>query len=84
MLQYFFKKVLNIDYNISNALANYITMSLDPSAGVLYYFFKDMIPDLKNQYEGLENELDEILEKHDIDIVQLFKKLAIKYEICMY
>ena len=56
-------------------------MSLDPSAGVLYYFFKDMIPDLKNQYEGLEKELDEILEKHDIDIVQLFKKLAIKYEI---
>ena len=40
-----------------------------------------MIPDLKNQYEGLEKELDEILEKHDIDIVQLFKKLAIKYEI---
>ena len=60
-------------------MANYITMAVNPITGSVYDYFKQANPDIIERYAYLANSLDNLLEQHDIDIVDLFHALAIRY-----
>ena len=60
-------------------MANYITMAVNPITGSVYDYFKQANPDIIERYAYLANNLDNLLEQHDIDIVELFHALAIRY-----
>ena len=66
------------DEGISNDLANYLTMALDPNAGNIFELMKSQIPKYEERIMELEDELDMILSGQNISIVELFHKVAIK------
>ena len=63
---------------ISNEMANYLTMALDPNAASLYRLMSFQIGSHAKRMEELENELDKILRTRNITIVDLMKKIAIR------
>mgnify|MGYP001179195043 FL=1 len=74
MNQYYFFT----DYNITNEMANYITMAVRPSTGAVYDFFKRVNPDVIDKYVYLANSLDDLLVQYDMNLVDLYKVLAIR------
>ena len=64
-------------YNVSNSLANYMTMALDFSSGTLAYFYQEIIPSLSGKMSKLNHELDFLMAKENVTIVQLFRNMAI-------
>ncbi len=63
---------------ISNEMANYLTMALDPNAANIYELMSKQIPNYREKIMNLEDELDEILISKNISIVNLFHKIAIR------
>ena len=66
------------DYNITNEMANYITMAVRPSTGAVYDFFKRVNPDVIDKYTYLANSLDDLLVQYDMNLLDLYKVLAIR------
>ena len=60
-------------------MANYITMAVRPSTGAVYDFFKRVNPDVIERYTYLANSLDDLLVQSNMNLVDLFKHLAIRY-----
>ena len=54
-----------------------MTMSLDFSSGTLAYFYQEIIPSLSGKMSKLNHELDFLMGKENVTIVQLFKNMAI-------
>ena len=54
-----------------------MTMSLDFSSGTLAYFYQEIIPSLSEEMSKLNSELESLLAKENVTIVQLFKNMAI-------
>ena len=63
---------------ISNEMANYITMALDPNAGHTFALMNDQIGNYQKNITRLEKELETILRTKNITIVDLFHKIAIR------
>ena len=59
-------------------MANYITMAVRPSTGAVYDFFKRMNTDVIDKYTYLANSLDDLLVQYDMNLVDLYKVLAIR------
>ena len=66
------------DYNITNEMANYIAMAVRPNTGAVYDFFKRVNPDVIERYNYLANSLDDLLVQYDMNLVDLYKVLAIR------
>ncbi len=64
--------------NISEDLANYITMTLDPNVGNLVSFMKDDIPSYEDTLVRLQNELDQKLVESESSLIEVFHKIAMK------
>ena len=60
-------------------MANYITMAVRPSTGAVYDFFKRVNPDVIERYNYLANSLDDFLVQYNMNLVDLYKALAIRY-----
>ena len=60
-------------------MANYITMAVRPSTGAVYDFFKRVNPDVIERYNYLANNLDDFLVQYNMNLVDLYKALAIRY-----
>ena len=54
-----------------------MTMALDFSSGTLAYFYQEIIPSLSQEMSNLNNELDSLMARENVTIVQLFKNMAI-------
>ena len=54
-----------------------MTMALDFSSGTLAYFYQEIIPSLSGKMSKLNHELDFLMAKENVTIVQLFKNMAI-------
>ena len=54
-------------------------MAVNPITGSVYDYFKQANPDIIERYAYLANNLDNLLAQHDIDVVDLFHALAIRY-----
>ena len=76
-LSYHLSLICFLAYNVSNSLANYMTMALDFSSGTLAYFYQEIIPSLSGKMSKLNHELDFLMAKENVTIVQLFKNMAI-------
>ena len=63
---------------ITNEMANYITMALDPNAGNLYKLMNNQIGNYENKMEILQSELEQILLVRNLTIVDLFHKIAVR------
>jgi hypothetical protein len=63
---------------ISNNLANYMTMALDPNVGHLVRYMTREVPDYPRLLEQLQEELDTKLSTSNMTILELFHKVAIK------
>ena len=59
-------------------MANYITMAVRPGTGAVYDFFKRVNPDVIERYNYLSNSLDDLLVQYDMNLVDLYKALAIR------
>ena len=66
------------EYNISNDMANYMTMVFDPSASLLHWGLKQADPQHKSKMVNLAAELDVILEKHNFTFVDLLDAVAVR------
>ena len=66
---------------ISNEMANYITMALDPNAGHTFALMNEQIENYQKHTTRLEEELETLLNKKNMTIVDLFHKIAIR---CFY
>lgn len=64
--------------NISEDLANFITMTLDPNVGNLVSFMKDDIPSYEDTLERLQIELDHKLMHSEVSLIEVFHKIAMK------
>ena len=69
------------DQGITNEMANYLTMALDPNAASIYELMKEQIENYEDRMKELQDELDEILISRNISIVELFHKIAIRYKL---
>ena len=67
--------------NISNDLANYMTMALDPNVGAMNKFIEKEYPNFKSLMESLRLELDVKLSTFGITLPELFHRIAIRYMI---
>ena len=63
---------------ITNEMANYITMALDPNAGNLYKLMNNQIGNYEKKMEILQSELEQILLVRNLTIVDLFHKIAVR------
>lgn len=63
---------------MSNNLANYMTMALDPNVAHLVKFMNKNVPAYAQLLDQLQEELDIKLIKSKLSIVDLFHKVAIK------
>ena len=59
-------------------MANYIAMAVRPNTGAVYDFFKRVNPDVIERYNYLANSLDDLLVQYDMNLVDLYKVLAIR------
>ena len=59
-------------------MANYITMAVRPSTGAVYDFFKRVNPDVIDKYTYLAYSLDDLLVQYDMNLLDLYKVLAIR------
>ena len=71
-------KFFLLDEGISNEMANFLTMALDPHAGNIFQLMNHQIPNYQEKILDLEDELDEILQTRNISILQLFQRVAIR------
>ena len=62
-------------------MANYLTMALDPNSSNLYKMMSEQIGNYKKRILELQDELDRILKFKNITIVDLFHRIAIRYEM---
>ena len=62
-------------------MANYITMALDPNASNLYHLMSHQIGNYAQRIRELQLELEIILRTRNLSIVDLMKKIAIRYTI---
>ena len=60
-------------------MANYITMAVDPNTGAVYDYFKQGNPDVIHRYASLANQLDIFLAQNNWNLVDLYRKVAIRY-----
>jgi hypothetical protein len=63
---------------ISNDVANYITMALDPNVGILVRYLSKNVPDYAASLDRLEVELDQKLHDSNITLLELFHRVAIR------
>ncbi len=63
---------------ISDDMANYITMALDPSAGAIYQLMSRQISNYEDRIAELEDQLDQVLLSKNITILDLFHRIAIR------
>ncbi len=74
----FVMKLLVLDYNISNTLANYMTMVLDPN---VKNFAKNILtyrPGNKERLNQLNQDLELILDERNVTVLELFYRVAIR------
>ena len=76
----FFSKTKMDALNISNHMANYLAMGLNPNSGNLFrwYSSETFVPNYTLIMKGLELELDQILLKHNVGMNQLVKMIAVE------
>jgi hypothetical protein len=63
---------------ISNNLANYMTMALDPNVGHLVRYMTRQVPDYPSLLQQLELQLEGKLQSSNISILELFHKVAVR------
>ncbi len=66
---------------ISNQLANYMTMALDPNVGHIVKFMEKNIPKYRERLAKLEDELQKQLKSTNSTLVELFHKVAVRYAL---
>ncbi len=64
--------------NISEDLANYMSMVFDPSAYSAYDAMSKSWPEYREMMARLEVELDTVLKERNMDFLQLLKQVAVK------
>jgi len=64
--------------NMSDELADYITMTLDPNVGNLVSFMKEDIPLYQEKLDNLQTELEDKLTRSGISLIELYEKIAMK------
>ena len=67
--------------NISNDLANYMTMALDPNVGAMNEFLEKEYPKFNSMMESLRLELNVKLSTFGITLPELFHRIAIRYYV---
>ena len=72
-----FKKSFLETYDISNELANYISWSLEFNVKSIYDYMSNHSSGFKQRIEELELQLDQLLIAHNLNILELYKRLAI-------
>lgn len=78
----FFSSKAMKEYNVSNSLASYISHSVDPS----FPYFYDSLGTRDTPFQApflammdsLEKEMEDVLQRNNMDILELFHALAIK------
>jgi len=63
---------------VSEDLANYMSMAVDPSAGNIVDLMSQQIPNYREGIDKLENELQEKLKAKNVTILELFHRIAIR------
>ena len=63
---------------ITNEMANYLTMALDPNTANLFKMMVGQIENYKQRIDKLQDELDKILKSKNITIVDLFHRIAMR------
>jgi uncharacterized protein YpbB len=64
--------------NISNDLANYMTMAIDPNVGHIVKFMETELPTYNQLLKDLQKELEEKLKALNISLPELFHRIAIQ------
>jgi hypothetical protein len=64
--------------NISNDLANYMTMAIDPNVGHIVKFMETELPTYNQLLKDLQKELEEKLKAFKISLPELFHRIAIE------
>ena len=72
-------QLLKLGEGVSEDLANYMSMALDPSAGNTADLMSQQIPNYREGIENLERELQEKLTAKNVTILELFHKIAIRW-----
>jgi hypothetical protein len=67
-----------IDEGISNNLANYMTMAIDPNVGHIVRFMEKEIPTYRKTLADLQEELKKKLNSTGLSLPELFHKVAIR------
>ncbi len=67
------------DEGISNDLANYMTMAIDPNVGHIVKFMEGEIPTYAQRLLNLQKELEFKLASSRLTLPELFHKVAIRY-----
>lgn len=70
--------MLILVWNVSNNLANYLSMALDPNMKATYDFMVTASNSTKLIFENMEAQLEAILTSNSISILDLFRNLAVK------
>jgi hypothetical protein len=63
---------------ITNEMANYLTMALDPNSANLYKMMVGQIENYNQRIDKLQEELETILKSKNITIVELFHRIAMR------
>ena len=66
------------EYNISNEMANYMTMVFDPSAPLIHYGLSQFDPHHRSKMKDLAQQLDAILENNNFTFVDLLDAVAVR------
>ncbi len=78
-----FLKVFDIsDEGISNNLANYMTMAIDPNVGHIVKFMEQELPSFGPLLKQLQVELEDKLNSLKLTLPELFHRIAIRLEVC--
>jgi hypothetical protein len=75
----FFVIIILTDEGISNDLANYMTMAIDPNVGHIVKFMEEEIPTYAQKLLNLQKELELKLASSRLTLPELFHKVAIRY-----
>ena len=52
-------------------------MSVDPFASSTFNYFNEILPQIASEYASLDSELNEILNTNKMNMLELFKSVAI-------
>ena len=67
------------EFNISDDLANYMTMVFDPSAKFIQSKMSVLISNYSETLNHLEDELNSVMDIHNKTFVELLDSVAVRY-----